>query len=103
VIKPIDTQILHPQTPKIAEQQQRNNQLTIEQQAQFGDIMKKEVEHKKETVISPQRSENLKTDEEGSKESPNHNKKHSKRKNKAQKNKSKKKDKNPSTTIDIRI
>lgn len=102
MIKPIDTQILHPQTPKIAEQQQKNNQLTIEQQAQFGDIMKKEVEHKKETVISPQRSENLKTDEEGSKESPNYNKKHSKRKNKSKKN-TDKKNKTPSTTIDIRI
>ena len=100
MIRPIDTQIIHPQTPEIAGRQQRNNHLPVEQQSQFGDIMKKEVAHKKDMVIAPQSSENLQTDRDGSKESTHKHKKQSKKKGKTSKDKMQKKSANK---IDIRI
>ena len=103
MIRPIDTQIIHPQTPTIAGQQQRNNHLPVEQQSQFGDIMQKDVDHKKDTVIAPQNAANLKTDQDGSKDSSDPSKKQAKGK-KTSKNKSKNdKQKKSASKIDIRI
>ncbi len=101
MIRPIDTQILHPQTPEIAGRQQRSNHLPVEQQSQFGDIMQKEVDHKKDTVIAPQNPEQLKANKDGSKQSAHHKKKGKKQENiDSKKNKSKD---DLLTKIDIRI
>ncbi len=102
MIRPIDTQILHPQTPEIAGRQQRTNHLPVEQQSQFGDIMKKEVEHKKDTVVEPQNPEHLKANKDGSKQLAHQNKKKSKKKSKDENNK-KENESNSRTKIDIRI
>lgn len=103
MIRPIDTQILHPQTPEIAGRQQRTNHLPVEQQSQFGDIMKKEVEHKKDTVVEPQNPEHLKANKDGSKQSAHQNKKKSKKENKDGQQKKVTSSKNSRTKIDIRI
>ena len=103
MIRPIDTQILHPQTPEIAGRQQRTNHLPVEQQSQFGDIMKKEVEHKKDTVVEPQNPEHLKANKDGSKQLAHENKSKSKKKNKGKQNKKNKSHNNSRTKIDIRI
>lgn len=97
MIKPIDTQVLYPQTPEIAGRQQRNNQVPLEQQAQFSNIMKKEVESKKDTIIAPHEAEHLKTNKDGAKHSADQNLKKRKKK---KKNQGKRHYEN---TIDIRI
>lgn len=99
MIKPIDTQVLYPQTPEIAGRQHRNNQVPLEQQAQFGNIMKKEVQLKKDTIIAPHEAENLKTNKDGAKQSNDQNLKKKKREKKNT-NQLKKRSEN---TIDIRI
>ena len=68
MIRPIDTQIIHPQTPIIAGREQKSNQMPLEQQSQFGDLMKKEVAHKKDTVVEAQNPEHLKANKDGEKE-----------------------------------
>lgn len=103
MIRPIDTQIIHPQTPIVAGREQRNNHLPTEQQSQFGDIMKKEVDHKKDSVISSQSAENLKTDEDGSKESAAQYNKHSKKRQKQSQSKKNQFKNDSSTGIDIKI
>ncbi|HHX59609.1 MAG TPA: hypothetical protein GX707_02550 [Epulopiscium sp.] len=103
MIRPIDAQILHPQTPIIAGREQRSNHLPVEQQSQFGDIMQKEVTHKKDTVVAPQNPEHLKSNKDGAKQSAHQNKKGSKKKqeeNDAEKDKTRN---NSATKIDIRI
>ena len=99
MIKPIDTQVLYPQTPEIAGREHRNNQVPLEQQAQFGNIMKKEVESKKDTIVQAQKAEDLKTNKDGARQSANQNLSNKKRKDK----KSKHKRKPLENTIDIRI
>lgn len=103
MIRPIDTQILHPQTPIIAGREQRNNHMPIEQQSQFGDIMKKEVEHKKDTVVEAQNPDYLKLDKDTSKELPGQNKRKSKKRKKDEDSKENKLKKNSGSKIDIRI
>lgn len=99
MIKPIDTQVLYPQTPEIAGRQQRNNQVPLEQQAQFDNIMKKEVASKKDTIIAPHKAEDLKTNKDGAKQLADQRSKKKKRKKKKE-NQAKKRSEN---TIDIRI
>lgn len=101
MIRPIDTQIIHPQTPIVAAKQQRNNHLPVEQQSQFGDIMKKEVEHKKDTVVEAQDPSNLKADKDASKEMNQKNT--SKKRHEKQKDKKDKVQKKSAHKIDIRI
>lgn len=103
MIRPIDTQILHPQTPEIAGRQQKTNHLPVEQQSQFGDIMKKEVEHKKDTVVESQNPANLKADKDGTRQPGHHNKKKSKKKSNQEDHKKNKNDNSSRTRIDIRI
>ncbi len=93
LIKPIDTQVLYPQTPEIAGRQQKSNQLPAEQQAQFGNIIKKEIQDKKDTIIPSNETEHLKTDKDGQYTKQGKKKKQ----NKEMKNSSSK------STIDIRI
>ena len=96
MIRPIDTQILHPQTPIIAAREQRSNHLPVEQQSQFGDIMKKEVAHKKdfESWIRPMSSSLAIEDQ---------NKKKSKKKRSDENSKKEEDTKGSRTKIDIRI
>ncbi len=103
MIRPIDTQILHPQTPIIAGREQRNNHMPIEQQSQFGDIMKKEVDHKKDMVVETQNPENLKADKEASKQLADQNKRGSKKRKKEKTTEENKIPKNSGNKIDIRI
>lgn len=105
MIRPIDTQIIHPQTPEIAGRQQRTNHLPIEQQSQFGDIMQKEVEEKKDTVIPTQHPEKLKAEKDASKGSKGQDKGNLKKKsNKKSQTTDKGKTQNNATNrIDIRI
>lgn len=103
MIRPIDTQVLYPQTPEIAGRQQRNNQLPSEQQAQFGNLMKKEVESKKDTIVAPHQATNLKTDKDKEKQSAGQNSKSSKKKHQNNKKSKKKTPSHLDQTIDIRI
>lgn len=103
MIRPIDTQILHPQTPEIAGRQQRNNHMPVEQQAKYGDIMKKEVAHKKDTVVEAQNPEHLKTKKDQSKQPSSQNHQGSKQKKKDKSTKAKSAPKSATTKIDIRI
>ena len=99
MIKPIDTQVLYPQTPEIAGRQHRSNQIPLEQQTQFGNIMKKEVQLKKDTIIAPHETENLKTNKDGAKQSNDQNLKKKKR----EKKKTSQFKEHSKNTIDIRI
>lgn len=103
MIRPIDTQVLYPQTPEIAGRQQRNNQLPTEQQAQFGNLMKKEVESKKDTIVAPHEATNLKTNKDKDKQSADQNSKGSKKKQQNNKGSKKKNQTGFDRTIDIRI
>lgn len=103
MIRPIDTQILHPQTPIIAGREQRSNNMPAQQQAQFGDLMQKEVEHKKETVVEAQNPENLKADKEASKQSEQGRQRRSKKRKKQADSKESQVPKNTGNRIDIRI
>lgn len=101
MIRPIDTQIIHPQTPIVAAKEQRNNHLPVEQQSQFGDIMEKEVQHKKDTVVEAQDSANLRADKDGSKQGAQENS--SNKKHKRQADKKDAMPKKSGNKIDIRI
>lgn len=103
MIRPIDTQILHPQTPTIAAREQRTNHLPVEQQSQFGEIMKKEVAHKKDTVVEAQNPEHLKANKDGSKQLAQGNKKKSKKRQKEKNPKTNKDSNSPGAKIDIRL
>lgn len=64
MIRPIDTQILHPQTPELANRQQVNNQLPAVQQDQFANIIQKEIKTKKDTVQETHKTDKLKTNKD---------------------------------------
>ena len=103
LIKPIDTQILYPQTPELANRQHSTNQVPAVQQDQFAHIMQKEAKIKQDTIAPTPKSENLKTekDSQRQKENPQFQKREQKN-NQNKKPKQKQKAKN-TNRIDIRI
>ena len=103
LIKPIDTQVLYPQTPEIAGRQHRTNQLPSEQQTQFGNLMKKEVDEKRDTIIPSQKAEDLKTNKDAGKHLADQNPKGSKKKQKQKETAKEKAPESSRRTIDIRI
>ncbi len=79
MIRPIDTQILYPQTPELANRQQQHNDKPNIHQDAFANTMKQELEHKKATVQEVGKDEKIDNDlnKKGGKrqESQHHNKK----------------------------
>lgn len=64
MIRPIDTQILYPQSQELSNRQQVDNQKTNVQQHAFAQVMKNEVEEKKKIVIQAQKKEKIAKDKE---------------------------------------
>lgn len=59
MIRPIDTQILYPQTPELGNRQHTDNQKANVHQEQFAQLMHKEAEHKKEVVDSAKEGQKM--------------------------------------------
>lgn len=77
MIRPIDTQILYPQSPALSNRQQHINEQGVLQQAQFAELLKKENQNKKETVEEIDKKQKLsyKKDEKRDKHNKKQNKK----------------------------
>ena len=88
MIRPIDTQILYPQSPELSNKQQVDNQKPALQQDAFAQIMKDEVTQKKERVQQTEKDSKVKND-------PNEKKKKQQSKKGKQSTKDKKDGKKP--------
>lgn len=103
MLRPIDTQILYPQTPQLSNKQQVDNQKATVQQDTFAQIMKEETNKKKDTIVKTEENQKITNNKKDSEK-----KKSKKSKKQAHKKKNveeNKKDENHQTqnTIDIRI
>lgn len=103
MIKPIDTQILYPQTPELANRQHSSNQVPSVQQEQFANIMQKEAKLKQETIAPTPKSENLRTEKDSQKEKKNPQFKKREQKESNKNNKNNKQKAKTTNRIDIRI
>lgn len=103
MLRPIDTQILYPQSPQLSNRQQVDNQKATIQQDTFADIMKEETNQKKETIIKTEENQQVKNNKKDSeKKRSKQSKNHPNKKKNLQENKKDEKIQTQST-IDIRI
>ncbi len=103
MIRPIHTQIVHPQTPEIASRQQKSNNVPAEQQTQVGELVKKDVQRKKDTVVQAQDPDHLRADQDTSRQPGTYNKQGSKKRKKDKEASKDETQKNSRIKIDIRI
>ncbi|MGL4345392.1 MAG: hypothetical protein ACRCTE_09350 [Cellulosilyticaceae bacterium] len=102
MIRPIDTQILYPQSPELSNRQQVAKQQSEIQQQQFADIMNKENESQRDTVIKTSKDENVKNNTEPKKNQSEQKQKNKKR-SRDQKEKHLEATNFSGSTIDIKI
>ena len=77
MIRPIEAKSLYPKSPALSNRQQHSNEQGILQQTQFAEVLKKENQHKKQTVEEVEKKQKLsyKKDEKRDKNNKKQNKK----------------------------
>lgn len=106
MLRPIDTQILYPQSPELSGRQQMANQQANLQQNQFADIMQKQTQEKKERVNKAPEKQKIDNELNKNKQSNNkeyQNKKRDGSKQEAEKESSKPQAQGNAVKIDIKV